>query len=391
MNEIMTNTTLDITSEAYEKAVRLHRDIMANGQLAADAFVEFCRCLKQMRDVKLYTELGYADFEDYTVRAVGLKQRQAYSYISTYEKLGKEFLQSNATLGITKLELLASVPLFDRDGVTEENDIGGMSVTEVRELVAKYDASREQLSLLQMQVDNGEADSSAAEDERLQLMQQVRELKEQLAAVPEADDDAATKERDELLAEVHELKEQLANVPEDNDMEAIIADLEEEIRAREHEELQKLRVSEREVEKREAAAEKKRLEKDSAEKLRLAQEKARADADALVKAAEEKARESVTAATKQAQELARQQIEDSLAGLESEKTEALARARELEQKLKVAANPDTALIQFQFELVQEAIGKITDCIVRMAITDAEAAERFREAARKLLAALSGQL
>lgn len=339
--------------QEYRKAAALHRDIMANAQLAADAFVEFCRGLKQMRDSKLYTALGYGTFEDYTTQAAHLKQRQAYTYISTYERLGERFLQSNAAIGITKLELLASVPAVDREEVSEKNDIAGMSVSEVRELVEKYNQATEQLSLLQEERDSEVGASKGAQEqlevaerERAALMEEIRGLKAELSAASPA------------------TEEQLS-----------------EIRKEEAERLEKEKYAE--IEKiRKDATEQIRKAKERAQKVKDESERKAADAARL---AEETAKQEIANAEKRAQEIARRQIEDSLREIEQEKAAALERATELEKKLKVASNPESVKLNAAMEGVQEQFAKVQECIVRIAVQDAEAAEKFRGAVRKLLA------
>ena len=83
------------------------------------------------------------------VSRVGLKQRQAYNYISAYERLGPKVLRENGNLGITKLNLLAEVSAPDRPDFLEENDRAGMTVQQVKELVQKTKDQGEQLGLLQ--------------------------------------------------------------------------------------------------------------------------------------------------------------------------------------------------------------------------------------------------
>lgn len=141
----MENTV--ITTE-FQEATALHRRIMANAEIAANALLEICQALKEMRDKKLYLQLDMPTFESYCEERVGIKARQAYTYISTYEKLGSTVLQSNASLGITKLELIAQLPAPDRATDLAENKFEGMSVKEIKELVKKSKTQAEQLETL---------------------------------------------------------------------------------------------------------------------------------------------------------------------------------------------------------------------------------------------------
>lgn len=368
-------------SPQYQQAVSLHRAIMANAQTAADAMIEFCKSLKEMRDSKLYEQLNFDTFEDYTVQAVGLKQRQAYNYISTYEKLGQSFLQSNATLGIVKLELLAHVPAIDRQDVTEENDLDGMSVPEVRELVAKYNQVQEQLSLISIQ-------KSDTEDENEKLLEEIRELKDQLAALPPEDaesgedgpDDADKvfdqyiDERNRLLVRIKELEDSL-----DEPVEAS------------EEAVKKIRAEEAEKAARDAAEKIKQAQKDAAAKIKAAKEKAKADADAAIKAAEEKASKAQADAEKRAQEIAKKQLEESLRDIEQEKAEAVARAAEMEKKLKVAANPHTMNLNFHLGEMQRQFAEVHEILMNIAGSDLEAGDKFRGAVLKVLDAMKQQL
>lgn len=129
-------------------ALNTHQKIITAEQTAANAMISLCENLKLMRDKHLYEALGFETFDTYTEQACGIKRRQAYNYISTYEKLGGTVLQSNAQLGITKLQLLTEVCAVDRDDFIADNDLAGMSVKEIKELVEKSKQQGEQLTLL---------------------------------------------------------------------------------------------------------------------------------------------------------------------------------------------------------------------------------------------------
>ena len=176
----MDNKIIDVppneVTETYQEALKLHQEIMANGAIAAQALYEMCRGLKRMRDEKLYTQLGYEDFDTYCVEKANFKKRQAHNYITAYEQLGKEFLQSNAQLGITKLELLTHVPALDRSEFMENNDVSELSVSELKKRIEELEYENglkgEQLSMLQEQVDStpynsDEVENLKAEIERL--------------------------------------------------------------------------------------------------------------------------------------------------------------------------------------------------------------------------------
>lgn len=173
---------------AAARAALLTERIRANGQLAAASIVAMYRDLRIMKIENLFLELGYDSFEDYTCKEFGFQKRQAYNYIAVYEKLGEEFLQANAKLGIGKLVELIQLNPEDRAEVLENNDLEGMTTREIRKLIADYKQQGEQLSLLEEKVEEMESvrmDTTALidkaeelEGERDELAAQVKELRQ---------------------------------------------------------------------------------------------------------------------------------------------------------------------------------------------------------------------
>ena len=173
-----------------EAAGELHQRILGDAGRVMYALCDLCEHLKIMRDQKLYREMGLDSFERYVEEQVGIKARQAYNYISTYEKLGRRSLQSNAHLGITKLALLAEVPDIKRADFEEANDLEGMSVREIKELVARSKGQAEQITMLQDAVEKaGEAALSAelrAKDAEKSLEEMEREYSDAVTRAGEA-------------------------------------------------------------------------------------------------------------------------------------------------------------------------------------------------------------
>ena len=149
MEQIITAVAGEKNLPAATRAIQITERIRANGRTAVNAVCAIGEDLRTMKIDNLYTELGYESFEDYAEKEFDLKRRQAYQYISVYEKLGKEFVQSNAQLGITKLALLATANPEDRAEVMEQENIKGMTTRELEELLDKYKEQGEQLSLMQ--------------------------------------------------------------------------------------------------------------------------------------------------------------------------------------------------------------------------------------------------
>ena len=258
-----------ITAE-YQKAYELHSKIMANAEVAAGALLEMCRSLKEMRDTKLYMQFGISGFDEYCEQKVGIRARQAYTYISTYEKLGSTVLQSNANLGITKLELIAQLPALERAEELSNNTFDGMSVKEIRELVRKSKEQSEQFSILTEEKAEIENKAEQAEKKYFDL------LSEQTAQKLESENRIS-----ELNRRIEELENQPVEVavvqPSLEDMEKI----RNKIRA----EVQKENITQADIDKAVEAAIKKEKSQAIA-KINKQLEKLKAEKEEMQRAAE---------------------------------------------------------------------------------------------------------
>ena len=159
-----------------DKAYELNSRILACANAACSNLMESAKLLKEMRDTKLYTEMGYDNFEDYTIAELGIHKRQAHTFIKSYEELGERFLQSNANLGITKLALIAQLPSIDREEFTENNNLAGMTVEQMKQLVKENDAKGEQLNILQDERNEALEDADKAEKRIAELEKELKAL-----------------------------------------------------------------------------------------------------------------------------------------------------------------------------------------------------------------------
>lgn len=193
-----------------EEAYTVHQRILTNGKIVQSALIDMCRDLKQMRDDDLFKELGYETFEDYSEQACGIKQRQAYSYISAYEKLGEDYVKNNASLGITKLELISQISSYEREEFLEDNDVEELSTRELKKQVDEFKSRIEQLSL----------DLSGANKENAELTQQLKDIQDSMEdstitaefdseSIKEAVSKAVEEAKAETAGEITKLKNQL--------------------------------------------------------------------------------------------------------------------------------------------------------------------------------------
>ena len=123
----------NLAADQRESAAQeLHEKIVGDANRVVFALCDLAEHLKIMRDCRLYEDLGLSSFEEYVESRVGLKQRQAYNYISAYERLGPKVLRENGNLGITKLNLLAEVSAPDRAEFLEEHGFVDAVVPRIR-------------------------------------------------------------------------------------------------------------------------------------------------------------------------------------------------------------------------------------------------------------------
>ena len=191
----------EIILQPQQEAVMITERIRANGKIAVSAVCNIGKDLRYMKIEELYKHMGYDSFEDYAEKEFSLKRRQAYQYISVYENLGEEFVQSNAQLGITKLALLTQINTEERNEIMEENDLNGMTVNEVKELIEKCRVQGEQLSLLEDENQKLKQKTPADMKDRItelekankRLMDKIDEAEQKAAASRKSEESACGK------------------------------------------------------------------------------------------------------------------------------------------------------------------------------------------------------
>lgn len=123
-------------SAEYIKAAELDRRIKTSAQLAQQSLYDMCMGFKEMRDSRLYKELGYSDFGDYCEKETGFSRMNVYNYIRVAEKLPQDFVNSSLQIGVKKLTLLAKLSDEERTELAENIDLES---TTVKELKVKID------------------------------------------------------------------------------------------------------------------------------------------------------------------------------------------------------------------------------------------------------------
>lgn len=334
-SSIMSIADFNITEISADtmSALSTHQKIITAEQTAANAMLSLCENLKLMRDKHLYESLGFETFDTYTEQACGIKRRQAYNYISTYEKLGGTVLQSNASLGITKLQLLAEVCAVDREDFITENNLDGMSVSEIKKLVEKSKEQGEQISLLSDELEDNEKSKEILLSENEELRRQVKELESRPVEVAVQ---SPSKEEIKRAAEkkTAELAEKLKNLQEEN---------------------AKIKSEQKAAVKKATEKAVKKAEKEYSDRLNEEKDRLRADIDARYK-------EKIEAA-------------------EQERKEALKKAEEMAGRLDKNADAELVTATLYFGEIQRNTDKFTESVVKIAGSDPDKGEKLRGIAK----------
>lgn len=176
------NNITSMTVEQQEAAA-MHFEIVQAAKTAVNSLLDLGRKLKRMRDSGRYKDLGFSSFAEYTEAAVGIKQRQAYNYITVVESLPARLIEENAAAGVTKLALLSKLNPEDREDLTGDA-LANITVAELKKLVEERDAMAQQLTLFQQeeQIETvAEVETEPIDPDAIRR-QAVEETRQQMAA-----------------------------------------------------------------------------------------------------------------------------------------------------------------------------------------------------------------
>lgn len=227
------NSGLTVEQQQFKD---LHERICYNARKSAEHWVEMASAIREMRDSKRYKAAGFEDFADYTVNALGIKERQAYNYISVIEKLPEEFIRAHATIGVTKLALLTSVNEEEREEILEKIDLDTAKTSEinaaVKAAIEERDKATQQLALVleekaDLEKENAEyqaeysdlikeqkgirADQKRLEEENEELREKLAEKESAEPTVIYQPDPEQAKKLDKAEEEKHVLEDEIAS------------------------------------------------------------------------------------------------------------------------------------------------------------------------------------
>ena len=164
-----------------------------------------------MRDGKLYKELGYQNFEDYSRNEIGISRVQAYKYVKIAETYSDENVNPGLHLGATKLFLITKLDEPLREEFIQNNDVSEMSkreleekIKEINDLKAENEKMQEYTKQLAEKINSVESDKDAAINEKQALSGVLSTVK--------ADKNRLLEQNEQLLAKVKELEERPVDV-----------------------------------------------------------------------------------------------------------------------------------------------------------------------------------
>lgn len=184
-------------TDSYIKAVNINRSIIVNAQAAQISLYEVCKGLKEMRDGKLYKELGYQNFEEYCEKETGIKYSTAYKYIKIVETLNIENLSPAKGLGVEKLYLLTTLSEEERTEITKSADIESVSKRKLEEKVKEIKALREKSEEQSEYINSLEKENHEKDIDRKRLTDEL---------------DSLSRQRDELSRQIKELENRAIDV-----------------------------------------------------------------------------------------------------------------------------------------------------------------------------------
>ena len=197
----------------HAKALDLHNRIMVSAQLVQTNLWDMCNGLKEMRDGKLYKELGYQNFEEYCGTEFNMSAGNARRYISIIENIPAENRALMHGFGMTKLSLLSTLSEADQQKITAANDVSDMTVKELEAEIKKLKGINDKLNIdkehLEEDLDDRDHEIRKIkgtlkdiDDQNIELRNEIKELRSRPIDVTAA----------EPSDDVRQLKETIKNL-----------------------------------------------------------------------------------------------------------------------------------------------------------------------------------
>ena len=193
-----------VLTKQHKTAIELNQKILITAQAAQQNLYDMCVMLKQMRDDKLYKELGYQNFEDYCESEVGFGRMQAHKYIAIIENVKN--VNSSLHFGVTKLALLATLSEPEQEQLQQTVNLEDTSVRELKAEIARLKADHKQ-EIKELSDENTElqgkmkelvSDADTVRAELAEANEKITELESRPVEVAVQDNPESSKKIEEL-------------------------------------------------------------------------------------------------------------------------------------------------------------------------------------------------
>lgn len=213
---------IDAEPDKKARAIYLRDHVKAHLAAMLANLYEVCKSMKEMRDGKLYKQLGYQNFEDCCKTEFGLTRMQSYKYIKIANNLSEDFVKSTLQIGTEKLSLLAMLDEDDRAELMERKDPADSSVRELKAEIEKLKAEKEAADADKQKafaaLRRSQDDATLVESKLMKVQKEADQLHEKNEELNEANEHLIWK-----LAETEQELEEIRDAPVDH---AVIEDTE---------------------------------------------------------------------------------------------------------------------------------------------------------------------
>lgn len=137
-------------------AIEIHKKALSYYEISEQYGFKFLIEIKTIRDKKLYLELGYDSFEEYTLSNFNYSKRTINERIQTAEEWGEDYERALARFGKEKTKHLGFMPESDRkdvieNGIPTSNGIKSVDDATTREIATYKKQLKEKEQQIQQQ------------------------------------------------------------------------------------------------------------------------------------------------------------------------------------------------------------------------------------------------
>ncbi|CRV22943.1 hypothetical protein [Staphylococcus saprophyticus] len=216
MNELSTEVK---AQEIHERAVGFYK-------ISEQYGYKFLMEIKTIRDEKLFEELGFKNFEEYTLNNFNFSKRTINERLQDAESFGEEYERALASYGKHKAHQLATLPKRQRNNVLEngiETDKGNKTIDEattreIEEYKKQLKQRDEEKSQLESQLEQAQRSESIARKQLEEAEDKEPEVKREVKEVIPPHVKAQLLDRQQMInakdKEIEQLREQISKAEE---------------------------------------------------------------------------------------------------------------------------------------------------------------------------------